>query len=167
MDIRPMGMKDLVAVRDLELLCIREYFEKIMENRWEELPTDWVDNLGASNSRSYRYYVEGGLSLVAEEEGMVTGFIFAQMVNHVYNVENMLWVENMGVHPYYRRTGIGYRLLQRCIDLGREKGAGAVHSAIQPDNLPSLMMHRKLGFFTDSREVALLDLQDKKVSGPR
>ncbi len=167
MEIRPMRMKDLVEVRDLEMLCIREYFENIMENSWEELPKDWLENLGASSSRSYRHYVDGGLSLVAEEDGMVLGFVFAQMLHHVYNVENMLWVENMGVHPYYRRTGIGYRLLQRCIELGREKGAAAVHSAIQPDNLPSLMMHRKLGFFTDSREVALLDLQEKKVSGPK
>ncbi len=167
MEIRPMRMKDLIAVRELELLCIKEYFEKIMENRWEDLPQDWVDKLGASNPRSYRHHVEGGLSMVAEEDGEVVGFIFAQMINHAYNVENMTWVENLGVHPYYRRTGIGYRLLEACIDESQRQGASVVHSAIQPDNIPSLMMHRKLGFFTDSREVALLDLSERKVNVPR
>ncbi|MDI3482710.1 MAG: hypothetical protein PWQ88_581 [Candidatus Methanomethylophilaceae archaeon] len=167
MEIRHMEMKDLKAVRDLELLCIREYFEKIMENKWEDLPKEFIDSLGASNPRSFRHYVEEGTSFVAEEDGIAVGFIFAKMVHHIYNVENMLWVENMGVDPYYRRLGIAYRMLQRCIEEGKRLGATVVHSAIQPDNLPSLMLHRKLGFFTDSREVALLDLEGPKPSASR
>lgn len=160
MQIREMKMKDLVNVRDLELRCIREYFENEIKNKWDELPKEWKDNLGASNSRSFMAYVESGLSFVAEEDGEIMGFIFAQMLHHVYNTENMVWVENMGVHEYYRRLGIGYKLLRKVIDTGIGMDAEVVHSAIQPDNVRSIMMHKKAGFFMDRREVALLDLND-------
>lgn len=163
MELRPMKLKDMVKVRELELHCIREYFEKEMENKWEDLPKEWKDNLGASNPRSFMAYVEGGLSFVAEEEGEIIGFIFAQMLHHVYNTENMVWIENMGVHEYFRRIGIGYRLLRKVIDEGIAKGATVAHSAIQPDNVRSIMLHKKAGFFMDRREVALLDLTDKKL----
>ena len=160
MEIRPMKLKDLVKVRDLEILCIREYFDKEIENKWNELPQEWKDNLGASNSRSFKLYLEGGLSFVAVEDDEIMGFIFAQMLHHVYNSENLLWVENMGVHPYFRRNGIGFRLLRTAVEEGKKRGATVAHSAIQPKNINSIMLHKKLGFFMDRREVALLDLND-------
>ena len=52
-EIRSMKLKDLIKVRDLEIDCIREYFSATIENRWEDLPQEWKDNLGASN-RSFR-----------------------------------------------------------------------------------------------------------------
>ena len=166
MEIRPMKMKDLVKVRELEILCIREYFDKEIENKWNELPQEWKENLGASNSRSFRTYLEGGLSFVAVEDDEVMGFIFAQMVHHVYNAENLLWVENMGVHPYFRRNGIGFKLLRTAVEEGKKLGATVAHAAIQPDNLRSIMLHKKLGFFMDRREVALLDLNDLNKKKP-
>jgi len=160
MEIRPMKMKDLVKVRDLEILCIREYFSKEIENKWEELPQDWKDNLGASNPRSFRTYLEGGLSFVAVEDDEIMGFIFAQMIHHVQNVENLLWIENMGVHPYFRRNGIGYKLLQAAVNEGRKRGATVARSAMGRDNSKSIMLHKKMGFFMDRRETALLDMND-------
>jgi len=153
-------MKDLVKVRELEMLCIKEYFEKEIENKWDELPKEWKENLGASNQKAFMSYLEGGLSFVATEDDEIMGFIFTQMVHHVYNAENLLWIENMGVHPYLRRNGIGFKLLRAAIEEGKKQGATVAHAAIQPDNLRSIMLHKKLGFFMDRREVALLDLSD-------
>ena len=162
MQIRQMKLKDLVKVRELEIKCIREYFDKEIKNKWEELPKEWKDNLGASNSKSFMMYVDGGLSFVAEEEDEIIGFVFAQVLHHVYNAENLIWVENMGVHEYYRRIGIGYKMLQKVLEDGKAKGATVAHSAIQPDNIRSIMLHKKAGFFMDRREVALKDLTEKK-----
>ena len=155
MEIRPMKLKDIIQVRDLEIMCIREYFSEILENKWEELPQEWKDDLGASSKKAFGTYLESGLSFVAEDDGEIIGFIFAQMLHHVNNAENLVWVENMGVHPYLRRNGIGYKLLRTCIDAGMAKGATVIHS--------SIMLHKKLGFFIDRREVALLDCNDHKV----
>lgn len=162
MEIRAMKLKDLVKIRELEMKCIREYFDKEIKNEWDGLPKEWKDNLGASSSKSFIAYAETGLSFVAEEEGEILGFVFAQMLHHVYNAENMLWIENMGVHEYYRRIGIGYKLLSKVLDEGLAHGATVAHSAIQPDNLRSIMLHKKAGFFMDRREVALMDMNDWK-----
>ncbi len=157
-----MKMKDVVKVRELEISCIKEYFSKVLENKWDSFSQEWKDNLGASNQKSYMTYVNSGLSFVAEEDGEIMGFIFAQMLHHVYNTENLVWVENMGVLKEIRRNGIGYRLLRETIQAGQKLGAEVVHSAIQPDNAPSIMLHKKLGFFIDRREIALLDMNDLK-----
>ena len=164
MEIRPMKLKDIVQVRDLEISCIKEYFAEILENKWETLPQQWKDDLGASSKKSLGTYLESGLSFVAEEDGEIFGFIFAQMLHHVNNTENLVWVENMGVHPYLRRNGIGYKLLRATVDEGIRRGATVIHSSIQPDNAPSIMMHKKMGFFIDRRSVALLDCNDHKVA---
>ena len=124
---------------------------------------DWKDNLGASSRNHFKAYLDSGLSLVAEEDGEIVGFIFAQMLHHICDEENLLWIENMGVHPYFRRNMIGYKLLRECVRLGREQGATVAHASIQPDNAPSILMFKKLGFFMDRREVALLDLRDEKL----
>lgn len=163
MEIRPVRLRDVEAVRELELSCIREYFAETLENKWEDLPQDWKDNLGASSRNHFKAYLDSGLSLVAEEDGEIVGFIFAQMLHHVFDEANVVWIENMGVHPYMRRNAIGFKLLRECARIGREQGATVVHSMIQEDNAPSIMLHKKLGFFMDRRQVALLDLRDPKL----
>ncbi len=160
MEFRNVRIKDIEKVRELEVSLIREYFAATLENKWEDLPQDWKDGLGASSPRHFKAYLDSGLSFVAEEDGEIVGFIFAQMLHHICDVDNLLWVENMGVHPYFRRNEIGYRLLRECVLKGREMGAAVVHSSIQPDNAPSILLHKKMGFFIDRRDVALLDLND-------
>ena len=163
MEIRPVKIKDIEKVRELEISCIREYFAQTLENKWDDLPQDWKDNLGASSRNHFKAYLDSGLSLVAEEDGEIVGFIFAQMLHHIFDEDNVVWIENMGVHPYFRRNAIGYKLLRECARKGREMGATVVHSMIQEDNAPSILLHKKLGFFMDRREVALLDLRVEKL----
>lgn len=163
MEIRKLKLKDLEKVRDLELFCIREYFSETIENEWEDLPKEWRENLGASSKRHFRAYLKSGLSFVAEEDDEIVGFIFAQMLHNIADAENLLWIENMGVHPYFRRNLIAYRLLRECLKEGISLGAEVAHSMIQPDNAPSILLHKKIGFFIDPREVALMDLKDPKL----
>lgn len=158
-----MKLKDLKRVRELEISLIKEYFSKTLENKWEDFPEAWKENLGASSPNHYRAYLDSGLSFVAEEDGEIYGFIFAQMLHHIADVTNLVWIENMGVDPIVRRNEIGFRLLRETLRAGREAGAEVAHSMIQPDNAPSIMLHKKIGFFIDARQVALIDLQDPKL----
>ncbi|MCQ2079191.1 MAG: GNAT family N-acetyltransferase [archaeon] len=163
MEFRPMKLKDLKKVRELEISLIKEYFSQTLENKWEDFPEEWKNNLGASSPNHFKPYLEGGLSFVAEEDGEIYGFIFAQMLHHVADVSNLVWIENMGVDPIVRRNEIGYRLLRETLRAGREQGAEVAHSMIQTNNAPSIMLHKKIGFFMDARQVALIDLQDPKL----
>ena len=163
MEFRQMKLKDLEKVRELEISCIKEYFSETIENKWEELPKEWKDNLGASSKNHFASYLESGLSFVAEEDGEIYGFIFAKILEHIFDVNKLVWIENMGVHPYVRRNAIGHRLLREVLRKGREMGAEAGHSMLQTGNIPSIMLHKKAGFFMDRREAALIDLKDPKL----
>jgi ribosomal-protein-alanine N-acetyltransferase len=69
-----------------------------------------------------------------------------------------VWVENIGVDPEFRRMGIGYMLMRRLAEEGKNQGAQIIHSSISIDNTKSLLLHRKLGFLAETRKVAVLDL---------
>lgn len=163
MEFRVMKLKDMKKVRELEISCVREYFDRTLENKWEDLPQEWKDNLGASSNKHYRPYLDSGLSFVAEEDGEIYGFIFAQMLHHIADCDNLLWIENMGVDPIVRRNEIGFRLLRETLREGKSQGAQVAHSLIAQDNAPSILLHKKIGFFMDRRNVALLDLTDPKL----
>jgi len=156
--IVPLTDEDRVSVRMLELACIREYVEQIMEKKWEDFDQEVRQKLGASASGSFSHYRDGGLSFVAKEGDKVVGFIFAQVIPWIDGIEKVAWVENIGVDQEFRRMGIGYLLMRRLAEESKKQGATVVHSSISPDNVPSLLLHRKLNFLAEDRKIAYLDL---------
>lgn len=158
MKIVPLTDEDRVAVRMLELACIREYIEGPMERKWEEFDNEVRQKLGASASGSFGHYRDAGLSFVAKEGDRVIGFVFAQPMHWIDGIEKAVWVENVGVDPEFRRMGVGYMLLRHLALEGKRQGALVVHSSISPDNVSSLLLHKKLGFLAEDRKIAYLDL---------
>ena len=158
-EIRALKEEDRGHVRALELFCVREYLESALKKNWDSLPQQLIDQLGASAKGSFDYYKEAGMSYVAIEDKQIVGFVFAQMVNHVFNVEKVVWIEGLMVHPLERRKGIGYKLLRKVSAEGKKKGAKAVQSVILQDSQSSILLHKKVGFFIDGRKLAFLDLE--------
>ncbi|OPX59469.1 MAG: Acetyltransferase (GNAT) family protein [Methanomassiliicoccales archaeon PtaB.Bin134] len=159
-DIRKVKEEDKPQVRTLELFCIREYLENSLQKRWDDLPAELMEQLGASTKDSFDFYREAGLSYVAMDKGQVVGFLFSQMMQHVNNIDKVLWIENIGVHPEHRRKGVGLKLLRRAALDAKKKGAKAVQSVIMPDSKDAVMLHKKVGFFLDGRKFAFLDLEN-------
>jgi aminoglycoside 6'-N-acetyltransferase I len=160
--ITKLKEEDRGHVRALELFIMKEYLQAVLNRKWEELSQEFIDQLGASSKDSFDLYLKSGLSFVAKEDGQIVGFVFAQMVQHTSNIAKSVWLENIGVHPSYRRRGIGYHLLKRAAQEGKKKGAMAVQSAIMPENAKSLLLHKKVGFFLDARKITFLDLDNFK-----
>jgi len=160
--IAKLKKEDKGHVRALELFIIKEYMESMLKRKWDELDQGFIDQLGATNDQAFKVYLDSGLSFVAKEDGQIVGFVFAQTVDHISNIPKAVWVENIGVHPSYRRRGIGYQLMKKVSLEGKKIGAKAVQSAIMPENAKSMMLHKKLGFFLDARKVAFLDLDTFK-----
>ncbi|NLK25878.1 MAG: GNAT family N-acetyltransferase [Euryarchaeota archaeon] len=158
MKIAPLTDEDRVSVRVLELACIKEYVEECMKRSWDEFDLDVRQKLGASASGSFGHYRDSGLSFVAKEGDQVIGFIFAQIINWIDGIEKVVWVENIGVDPEFRRMGIGYMLLRHLAEEGVKQGAQLVHSSISPDNISSLLLHKKMNFLAEDRKIAYLDL---------
>jgi L-amino acid N-acyltransferase YncA len=159
-EIRKVKDEDKSHVRTLELFCIREYLENSLQKRWDDLPSELMEQLGASAKDSFEFYRDNGMSYVAVEKGQVVGFLFSQMIQYVNNIEKVLWIENVGVHPDHRRKGVGLKLLRRAALDAKKKGAKAVQSVIMPDSKNAVMLHKKVGFFMDGRKFAFLDLEN-------
>jgi len=159
-EIRKLKDEDKPQVRTLELFCVREYLEGSLRKNWDDLPAELVEQLGASAKDSFEFYRDGGMSYVAVEQGQVIGFLFAHIIRYVNNIEKVLWIENIGVHPEHRRKGVGLKLLRRAALDAKKKGAKAVQSVIMPDSKEAVMLHKKVGFFMDGRKFAFLDLEN-------
>ncbi|TFG57437.1 MAG: GNAT family N-acetyltransferase [Methanomassiliicoccus sp.] len=159
-EIRKIKEEDRSHVRTLELFCIRDYMESSLQKSWDDLPSELMEQLGASAKDSFEFYRESGMSYVAMEKGQVIGFLFSQMIQYVNNIEKVLWIENVGVHPDHRRKGVGLKLLRKAALDSKKKGAKAVQSVIMPDSKNAVMLHKKVGFFMDGRKFAFLDLEN-------
>lgn len=78
-------------------------------------------------------------TIVAEEDGTVAGYVFAQLLHDVGYVRNVV------VDPRYRRRGLGRRLLLHVRD--RVRAAGHRHWClnVRPDNIAALALYESLG----------------------
>ncbi len=55
-------------------------------------------------------------------------------------------VNNIAIHPDFRRLGIGEAVLKQVIELVRWRGARLVTLEVRPSNMAALNLYRKLGF---------------------
>ena len=129
-----------------------------IRERWDAMSVEDRKCMGLRTEDTDGFYAGSGLSLAAVDDGKIIGVLFAQMLHHVNNVENLVWIEDIAVDPDYRRMGMGFKLLRRLAENSKAMGSTAIHCTIAPGNLPAIMLHKKIGFFMDRREAALLDL---------
>jgi len=162
LQITKLKEEDRGHVRALELFIMKEYFEATLHRKWDDLNQNFVDQLGATSKGAFEHYLDSWLSFVDKEDKQIVGFVFAQMIEYMSNIPKAVWIENLGVHPSYRRRGIGQQLMKKVAQEAKKKGAKAVTSAIMPDNPRSVMLHKKVGFFMDARKIAFLDLDSYK-----
>ena len=88
--------------------------------------------------------------LVLKREGRIVG-----MVNLLYTVSTALGdtvaiLEDMIVHPGYRRSGAGSRLLQGAVDFARTKGCRRITLLADHDNRGAIRFYQRHGFTLSS-----------------
>jgi ribosomal protein S18 acetylase RimI-like enzyme len=59
----------------------------------------------------------------------------------------------MGVHPDYRRQGLGERLLTACIAKAWAKGLTRIELEARADNEPAIALYEKLGFVHEALKI--------------
>jgi ribosomal-protein-alanine N-acetyltransferase len=120
LEIRDAGWRDFRPIMALEKLCFGR-------DSWP-----WVEILAAlSISNTVRLKAERGLQIV----GFVIGDRRAR--------EDLGWVASIGVHPAYRRQGIGRRLLAECED---RLGTSRVRLSLRRSNEEALALYRTVGY---------------------
>jgi len=77
-------------------------------------------------------YIGGQLamSVVAEAEGTIVGFLLGQMVEAPYRAMDVALLQVIGVDPEYRRHSIGKKLVQAFMDCCKKRGVDSVHAMV-------------------------------------
>ena len=82
--------------------------------------------------------------VVALSAGEVVGFASGTVLMHP-DKPPQFFINELGVHEDVRRRGIGTRLLERIMDLARDRGCQGIWFAAEADNAPARGLFRALG----------------------
>ena len=86
-------------------------------------------------------------SLIIENKDQMIGFLIGFMSPAL---KDEAYVHFMGVHPNFRKKGIGRTLYQRFFDICRTNGRTVVRACTSPVNGGSVGFHRRIGFQIES-----------------
>ena len=120
MNIVEMNEVHVTQVAELEKCCF---------------PDPWSEKSIASELSN-----QLALWLVAEDNGVVTGYIGSQTVP---DESDMM---NVAVHPDYRRRGIAEALVNTLCDALKERGSVSLTLEVRASNEPAKALYEKLGF---------------------
>lgn len=82
-------------------------------------------------------------SFVAEEKGLIAGFVIGFVSQ---TVPDEGYIHFLGVHPDFRKHGLGRRLYERVFDGMLEVSCRVVRCVTSPVNKGSIAFHLNMGF---------------------
>ncbi|MEQ8203846.1 MAG: GNAT family N-acetyltransferase [Smithellaceae bacterium] len=89
---------------------------------------------GKNRAFTYDFSPLGGeltLSVVAEAEGKIVGFLLGQSSTSSYDATDIAIVQNIGVDPGYLHYHIGTRLMQFFVDCCKKRGLDSIHAMVR------------------------------------
>lgn len=143
MEIREMKIDDLAPVYHLG--------EKLFTSeRHSNLYRTWSESEVTS-----MFLSSPQLSLVAEEDGRVAGFLLGTIIQKprtAWNYGHLVW---LGVDPSWQRGGIGRKLYEYFKDIMTDEGIRILIVDTQADNEKALAFFRRQGFAQETEHVYL------------
>jgi len=129
--LRPLNELDLEAISAID--------EKISGSY---RPDDW--------ERRFVYYVrrDPELSLVAETDGTVVGFMLGEVRAGEFGLEEPAgWIEVMGVDPNFQGKAVGRKLLEGMLEGFRQRGAKSARTLVNEQLQAPLLKFFEAGGF--------------------
>jgi predicted N-acetyltransferase YhbS len=130
MKIRTLEKNDLEAIVGID--------EKVLgENR----DNYWEKKLELMNLKSSQ------ISLVAEVEGKVVGFILGDVSGWEFGVPDTIgWIDTIGVEPVYQKKGLATALAQELIRNLKALGVRAIYTLVSWNDWDLLQFFHAMGF---------------------
>lgn len=91
---------------------------------------------------------------IAEKGDKIVGFLIGFLSQ---SAANEGYIHFAGVHPSYRKIGLGRTLFQRFFDECKKHGRNVVRSCTSPINKPSIAFHQRMGYE--------IELGDSEIDG--
>ena len=140
---------DYEAVLAIDVATQREY----RGPAWDAMDRQAQSRLLMTSDELVPFYEESAFSLIAKEDGLVLGFLFAMAVPR-----GRLIVDAIAVRKEARRRGVGKALYARLLAKARSAGIGEVSALISVDNPQSMRLHESSGFLLRPRVEAVISL---------
>lgn len=111
-----------------------------------DLKMDW-----AQSEVGNKYFTEvldnpEAICLIAKDGEKPVGYIAALPKDFGYRLSKYIEIENMGVTPNYRSQGIGSKLINKTLEIAKERGFQKVYVNAYSDNLKGIKFYEKSGF---------------------
>ncbi|HUF47716.1 MAG TPA: GNAT family N-acetyltransferase [Vicinamibacterales bacterium] len=130
--IRPMARRDLAEVVRLDAV----HTGAAEPDYWRRVVADFV---GRRTDRPR-------VGLVAECDGMLAGFVLADVRAFEFGSEPCGWILEIGVDPRFARQGLASRLLAETGRRLREAGVTTIRTMVRRSDVPLLTFFRTNGF---------------------
>lgn len=95
------------------------------------------------------------LFLLAFEDNKPVGFLTAHRLQRFDHRKAEILLYEIGVHPDFRRRGIGKALIEECKNWGKEIGADEVWVLTEKDNFPAMAMYQAAGGQQEAPETVM------------
>ncbi len=86
------------------------------------------------------------ISLVAELEGLVVGFMVSHLLSGGFGIEKSAWIAMFGVDPKRMGQGIGKGLAEESFRQYKEKGIKDIYTTVRWDSTDLLSFFKTMGF---------------------
>jgi len=128
--IRPLKKEDLETIVEIDGRVLgdkrKDYWKRKLER---------VDNRSSQ------------VSLVAEVEGNVVGFILGDVSGWEFGVPNTIgWIDTIGIDPSYQKKGLATALAQELIKKLRTIGVKTIYTLVSWNDWDLLQFFHAMGF---------------------
>ena len=89
---------------------------------------------------------KGDVSLVAEIDGKIVGYMISYIVFGGFGLEKSAWIATLGVHPKFMGQGIGKKLAEEILDVYRREEISYISTSVRWDSVDLLSFFKTLGF---------------------
>lgn len=147
-EIKPMTNKDILAVVDID--------KKSYSQPW-----------GVNEFFREVNYNRFGKYFVAELNNVIVGYIGSWFLS------DLIHITTVAVHPDFRRRGIGEKLMNYILDIGKKENCRLCVLEVRVSNERAINLYKKLGFeidkikkgyYPDNREDAYYMVKDLRAS---
>ena len=158
MRVRLLEEKDFDAFKTLFDEALSEYLEFLRHENHEQFLEEVAEREKVTRE-GFDFYLQSGITFVAEEEGNVIGYVASHTMPSLHGINKELWVEFIVIQKKFRRQGIGLELLVKLQNCAREAGIKRIYSTINPNNPPSILLHQKAGFDVKDWKIATHEIK--------
>ena len=128
--IRPLKKDDLEPIVEID--------EKVLGDNRKEY---WERKLDLLNDKSSQ------ISLVAEVEGKVVGFILGDISGWEFGVPDTIgWIDTIGIDPVYQKKGLATALAQDLVKNLKAVGVETIYTLVSWNDWDLLQFFHAMGF---------------------